>query len=40
VKWAMAEMGLSPRGIRLPLTWLTAEAQPRVRAAMQQVGVI
>jgi 4-hydroxy-tetrahydrodipicolinate synthase len=40
VKWAMAEVGLSPRGIRLPLTWLTAEAQPRVRAAMQQVGVI
>jgi len=40
VKWALAEMGLSPRGIRLPLTWLTAEAQPRVRAAMQQAGVI
>jgi 4-hydroxy-tetrahydrodipicolinate synthase len=40
VKWAVAEMGLSPRGIRLPLTWLTAEAQPRVRAAMQQAGVI
>jgi len=39
VKWAMAEMGLSPRGIRLPLTWLTEEAQPRVRAAMQQAGV-
>lgn len=39
VKWAMAEMGLSPQGIRLPLTWLTAEAQPRVRAAMQQAGV-
>lgn len=40
VKWAMAEMGLSPRGIRLPLTWLTEDAQPVVRAAMQQVGVI
>lgn len=40
VKWAVAEMGLSPRGIRLPLTWLTAEAEPRVRAAMRQAGVI
>lgn len=40
VKWAVAEMGLSPRGIRLPLTWLTKEAQPVLRAAMQQVGVI
>lgn len=40
VKWAVAEMGLSPRGIRLPLTWLTEEAQPRVRAAMQRAGVV
>jgi 4-hydroxy-tetrahydrodipicolinate synthase len=40
VKWAMAEMGLAPRGIRLPLTWLTDDAQPAVRAAMQQAGVI
>lgn len=40
VKWAVAEMGLSPRGIRLPLTWLTQEAQPRVRAAMQKAGVL
>jgi len=40
VKWAVAEMGLSPRGIRLPLTWLTEDAQAVVRAAMQQVGVI
>ncbi|MCG6860834.1 MAG: 4-hydroxy-tetrahydrodipicolinate synthase [Chromatiaceae bacterium] len=40
VKWAMAEMGLSPRGIRLPLTWLTEDAQPVVRAALEQVGVI
>jgi len=40
VKWAVAEMGLSPPGIRLPLTWLTEDAQPVVRAAMQQVGVI
>lgn len=40
VKWAAAEMGLAPRGIRLPLTWLTEDAQPAVRAAMQQVGIL
>lgn len=40
VKWALAEMGLAPRGIRLPLTWLTQDAQPRVRAAMTRAGVI
>jgi 4-hydroxy-tetrahydrodipicolinate synthase len=39
VKWAVAEMGLSPKGIRLPLTWLTEDAQPRVRAAMARAGV-
>ncbi len=40
VKWAVAEMGLMPRGIRLPLTWLTAECHAPVRAAMQQAGII
>jgi len=40
VKWAVAQMGLSSRGIRLPLTWLTEDAQSLVRAAMRQVGVI
>jgi 4-hydroxy-tetrahydrodipicolinate synthase len=40
VKWAVAEMGLSQPGIRLPLTWLSEDAQPVVRAAMQQAGVI
>jgi 4-hydroxy-tetrahydrodipicolinate synthase len=39
VKWAVAEMGLAPRGIRLPLTWLSEHLQPRVRAAMQQAGI-
>jgi 4-hydroxy-tetrahydrodipicolinate synthase len=39
VKWAVSEMGLVPRGIRLPLTWLSAHVQPRVRAAMQQAGI-
>jgi 4-hydroxy-tetrahydrodipicolinate synthase len=40
VKWAVAEMGLAGRGIRLPLTWLTADLQPQVRAAMEQAGVV
>lgn len=40
VKWAVAEMGLAPRGIRLPLTWLSEPAQPRVRQAMHQAGAI
>jgi 4-hydroxy-tetrahydrodipicolinate synthase len=39
VKWAVAQMGLCPRGIRLPLTWLTEDAEPAVRAAMQQAGI-
>jgi 4-hydroxy-tetrahydrodipicolinate synthase len=40
VKWAVAEMGLMPRGIRLPLTWLTPDCFDAVRAAMRQAGVI
>lgn len=40
VKWAVAEMGLSPRGIRLPLTWLTEDCFETVRAAMQQAEVL
>jgi 4-hydroxy-tetrahydrodipicolinate synthase len=39
VKWAVAEMGLASRGIRLPLTWLGEAAQSQVRAAMQEAGV-
>ncbi|HVO00445.1 MAG TPA: 4-hydroxy-tetrahydrodipicolinate synthase [Steroidobacteraceae bacterium] len=35
VKWALAEMKLIKPGIRLPLTWLSAAAQPRVRAALR-----
>ncbi len=38
VKWAVAQMGLSGRGIRLPLTWLTPDLEPQVRAAMEQAG--
>ncbi len=40
VKWAMCEMGLIEAGIRLPLTWLSESEHARVRAAMQQAGVI
>lgn len=40
VKWALAEMGLTPRGIRLPLTWLSEAAWPEVRTAMRQAGLL
>lgn len=40
VKWALAEMGLMGKGIRLPLTWLSPECEATVRQAMQQAGVI
>lgn len=40
VKWALAEMGRMGLGIRLPLTVLAADAQPRVRAALQAGGVL
>ena len=40
VKWAVAEMGLMGKGIRLPLTWLSEDCIPSVRAAMQQAGVL
>jgi len=40
VKWAVAEMGLMGKGIRLPLTWLTDDCIPAVRAAMQQAGAL
>lgn len=40
VKWAVAEMGLCHPGIRLPLTWLTEECEPRVRQAMVQAGLL
>jgi 4-hydroxy-tetrahydrodipicolinate synthase len=40
VKFAVAEMGLAQKGIRLPLTWLSEECEETVRAAMRQAGVI
>ena len=40
VKWAVAEMGLIGRGIRLPMTWLTDDCFEIVRNAMRQAEVI
>lgn len=40
VKWAMAEMGMCERGIRLPLTWLSDSAHACVRDAMRQAGAL
>ena len=34
VKWAVCELGLIEKGIRLPMTWLTAECESIVRNAM------
>ncbi len=39
VKWAVAEMGLMGKGIRLPLTWLTEDCYTAVRLAMQQAEI-
>jgi len=39
VKWALAEMGLMGTAIRLPLTVLSEESQPVVKAAMQKAGI-
>lgn len=40
VKWAVAEMGLMGKGIRLPLTWLTEDCFAAVRNAMRLAEVI
>jgi len=40
VKWAVSEMGLIGKGIRLPLTWLTADCFDLVRDALHQAEVI
>jgi len=40
VKWAVAEMGLMAKGIRLPLTWMTSECEQAVRSSMQQADVL
>jgi 4-hydroxy-tetrahydrodipicolinate synthase len=40
VKWAVAELGLMGKGIRLPLTWLTPDCFDAVRDAMHLAEVI
>jgi len=40
VKWALAEMGRIPAGIRLPLTWLSAQFHEPVRAALRKAGAL
>ncbi len=40
VKWGAYAMGLCGKGIRLPLTWLSEDCQPRVRSAMERAGVL
>ncbi len=40
VKWALAEMGRIPNGIRLPLTWLSEKYQGELRNSMRQAGLI
>ncbi|HTP39573.1 MAG TPA: 4-hydroxy-tetrahydrodipicolinate synthase [Steroidobacteraceae bacterium] len=39
VKWALAQLGLIGRGIRLPLTELSANHHSAVRAAMEAAGL-
>jgi len=39
VKWAMAEAGMMPAGIRLPLVELSEAYHAEVRAAMRQAGL-
>ncbi|OIQ80082.1 4-hydroxy-tetrahydrodipicolinate synthase [mine drainage metagenome] len=39
VKWALAQMGLIEPGLRLPMTPLSPEFHPAVRAAMQDAGI-
>ena len=40
VKWALAEMGTMPAGLRLPLAPLSAQYHDTVRAAMRDSGVL
>lgn len=39
VKWALAQMNMIPQGIRLPLTWLSRDAEAPVLDAMKQAGL-
>jgi 4-hydroxy-tetrahydrodipicolinate synthase len=39
VKWALAEMGMMPAGLRLPLVPLSADFHDTVRDALRDAGV-
>jgi 4-hydroxy-tetrahydrodipicolinate synthase len=39
VKWALAEMGLIPSGMRLPLAELSAQYHDTVRGALREAGI-
>ncbi|MBA5639646.1 4-hydroxy-tetrahydrodipicolinate synthase [Duganella sp. LX20W] len=40
VKWALAEMGMMPAGIRLPLVPLAGEYHNAVRGALREAGIL
>ncbi|WP_029132134.1 4-hydroxy-tetrahydrodipicolinate synthase [Sedimenticola selenatireducens] len=40
VKWALAEMGRIPRGIRLPLTWFAERYQDQLRQSMVTASLL
>ena len=40
VKWALAEMGMMPPGLRLPLAPLSEQYHETVRAALREAGVL
>jgi 4-hydroxy-tetrahydrodipicolinate synthase len=40
VKWACAELGLIPAGLRLPLTPLSAELHDTLRGALRHANLI
>ena len=40
VKWALAEMGMIEKGIRLPMTWLSEEFHEAVRQALVQAELL
>jgi 4-hydroxy-tetrahydrodipicolinate synthase len=40
VKWALAEMGMMPAGLRMPLAPLAAQYHDTVRAALRASGVL
>ncbi|MCW8949013.1 MAG: 4-hydroxy-tetrahydrodipicolinate synthase [Sedimenticola sp.] len=40
VKWALAEMGRIPKGIRLPLTWFAETYQAQLRHSMVAAGLL